>query len=144
MATQSVSSMITPKARDMTNLKNLLRLLSMKHLLVIAAAYACAYPGAVVIKLVDAVIADVAMGGPEGSEDKASFAELQPTDLRSVDLLDCPVEHASALAHDDVLVRHLCVLECPYFSRNDTRVREGGSEQVDINDGVIYKQIGHG
>jgi di/tricarboxylate transporter len=73
---QSVSRIMTPSVSDKTNKKNLLQELAVVNLLVIASSDTGADPRAMVIELVNAVVANVTMRSPQWSEDVACFAEL--------------------------------------------------------------------
>lgn len=109
---------------------------SERNLLVVATAHAGADPGAVVVELVHAVVAHVAVGSAEGSEDEAGFAELESAHLRGVHLLHSLVEYAPILAQHaaPVLFRHVLLLERPDSPRDYSRVRQGSSEQEVVDD----------
>jgi hypothetical protein len=86
----------------------------------------------VVVKLVNAIVADVAMRGPQGSEDEAGLAELETTYLRRIYLLDGPEKDALSLARFAILLRQFSAFDAPDSSRNNARVCHGGAEKVKV------------
>lgn len=103
------------------------------YLLVVATANTSTNPHAVMIKLVNAIVADVAMRGPKGSENEARLAELQTTHLGHIHLLDGLEKDAIILVRFAVLLRQFCALDAPYSSGNDTWVCHGGAKKVKVS-----------
>lgn len=93
---------------------------------VVALADTSADPDAVVVKLVDAVVAHVAVGGTQGPEDEARLAELESGHLRGVHLLHCLEEYSRLFASPFVLLRKLAALDRPDPARNDSGVSHRG------------------
>lgn len=85
-----------------------------------------------VVKLVNAVVTNVAVRSPEGSEDEASFTELKSTNLGRIYLLDGPEKDALGFACFAVLRWQLSSFDAPDSSRNNAGVSHGGSEEVKV------------
>jgi len=96
-------------------------------LLVVASSYTSADPDAVVVELIDAVIADIAVRCAQRTKDETRLAELQPDNLRCVHLLHGPKEHARLLRGFVVLLGNLGIFEIPNSAWNDAGVRRGGA-----------------
>ena len=92
------------------------------HLLVVALADASAEPDAVVVKLHDTVVAEVAMAAASRSKYVTCLAELEFEEQRLVGQVHLKVVHPCFVTDPHVLLRHEALDAVPAACRHNARV----------------------